>query len=305
MVSGDDEDREMNRVLGPRTPIAAFAGLALILLTASTAAAGASGNMNKDGVDTSVTQVVVDRANKGLDLQTGKPDTRFFEYTSTTACPQSFPGSPGANDSCGPAVQACAGNTPAQGLGPQLRVYRREVDGKRVAIGPWEQIGTTCLADRVPGKSALMDLILAAFHHTAWAKPTVHMQPEGNVTLVTLPTYFEVTWPVLGFQPGEIDSTSLLSSQVRIRPTVHDYTYLFGDGTSFGPTESPGGTYPDGDVTHAYAKAGSYSSRIDITYGGEYSIGGGAWTSINATALVTGEAFPVTVKTANARLVIK
>src|SRR5664279_782090 len=106
MVSGDDEDREMTRILGPRTPIAAFAGLALILLTASTAAAGASGNMNKDGVDTSVTQVLVDRANKGLDLQTGKPDARIFEYTSTTACPQSFPGSPAANDSCGPAVQA-------------------------------------------------------------------------------------------------------------------------------------------------------------------------------------------------------
>ena len=116
MVSCDDENHEMTRLRGPRTPITAFAGFALILLTASTAAAGASGNMNKDGVDTSVTQVVVDRANKGLDLQTGEPDPRVFEYASTTACQLSLPGGPGADALCVGAVQACAGNTPASGL---------------------------------------------------------------------------------------------------------------------------------------------------------------------------------------------
>jgi len=260
--------------------------------------------MNNDGMNLSAEALL--QLASGNDPHTGQPNGKAFEYTTTTACSQSIPGGPGANDSCVGAVQACAGNTPLQGLGPQVRVYRREIGANAVPLSTqWQQIGTTCFPDGVPGKTALIDLILAAFHHTAWAKPTVHMQPEGNITLVTLPTYFEVTWPVLGFQPGEIDSTSLLSSQVRIRPTVHDYTYVFGDGTSFGPTDSSGGTYPDGDVTHAYAKAGSYNSHIDITYGGEYSIGGGAWTSINATAQVTGEAFPVTVKTATARLVIK
>ncbi len=287
------------------TTLACIASVAFILLPASPAAADWGTDATTAGIDTGMTRVVLDRANQGLDLQTGKPDKRFFEYTSTTACPQNVPGSPGANDSCGGAVQACAGNTPAQGLGPQLRVYRRELDAKGAAVGGWQQIGTTCLADLVPGKTALMDRILAAFHHTAWAKPTVHMQPEGNITLVTLPTYFEVTWPALGFQPGEVDSASLLSDQVRIRPTVRGYTYVFGDDTSFGPTESPGGTYPDGDVTHEYATPGSYTSRIDITYSGEYSISGGPWTPINAAANVTGQPFPITVKTANARLVVQ
>jgi hypothetical protein len=150
-----------------------------------------------------------------------------------------------------------------------------------------------------------MAKILAAFHNTAWAKPTVHVQPEGNITLVTLDTYFEVTWPAAGFQPGEIDTTTLLGNQLRIRPTVAGYTYVFGDGTTAGPTTSPGGRYPGGDITHAYPKAGTYNSRIDITYGGEFSVGAGAWIPIPDTATVTGTTQTLTVKTAHSRLVTR
>jgi hypothetical protein len=150
-----------------------------------------------------------------------------------------------------------------------------------------------------------MGQILAAFHNTAWAKPTVHTQPEGNVTLVTLATYFGVEWPAAGFQPGEIDTVALMGNQVRIRPTSQGFTYDFGDGTSIGPTASPGGTYPEGDITHTYAKAGIYDSRVDITYGGEFSVGGGPWIPIPATVTVAGQIQPLTVKTARARLVIK
>jgi len=158
----------------------------------------------------------------------------------------------------------------------------------------------------VPGKPVVgMANILAAFHRTPWAKPKVHIQPEHNVTLVTLPTYFEVKWPAAGFQPGEIDTITLLGSQVQIRPTVSGYTYNFGDGTSEGPTTSPGGTYPDGDITHAYPKAGRYTTQITITYGGEYRVGGGAWTVIPATVPVAGSPQILTVKTAHARLVTR
>jgi len=114
-----------------------------------------------------------------------------------------------------------------------------------------------------------------------------------------------VKWPAAGFQPGEIDTTALLGNQVRIRPTVESYTYVFGDGTTSGPTSSPGGIFPDGDITHAYTKAGTYTSHIDITYGGEFSVGGGAWIPIPDTATVAGLLQPLTVKTAHARLVIK
>ncbi|MBC7559997.1 MAG: hypothetical protein H7270_11730 [Dermatophilaceae bacterium] len=167
-------------------------------------------------------------------------------------------------------------------------------------------MGTTCFPELVPGRPVLgMGLILAAFHNTAFAKPTVHMQPEGNVTLVTLATYFEATWPTAGYQPDEVDTVTLMGSQVRIRPTNQGYTYFFGDGTSEGPTPSPGGTYPNGDITHTYPMAGTYNSHIDITYGGEFSVGGGPWLPIDDTVSIPGQPQTVTVRTAKARLVTR
>jgi len=204
------------------------------------------------------------------------------------------------------AVQACARNTPAQGLGPQIRLYRRQLDANGKMLTGWVLVGTTCLPELVPGKPVLgMALILAAFHNTAFARPTVHMQPEGNVTLITLATYFEANWPTAGFQPSEVDTVIMMGSQVRIRPTNQGYTYFFGDGTSEGPTSSPGGVYPSGDITHTYPKAGTFSSHIDITYGGEFSVDGSPWLPIDDTVSITGQTQTVTVKTAKARLVTK
>jgi len=260
----------------------------------------------QEGVKTSLTSAGLERANKGLDITTGAADTHSYEYTSVYACPTNVPGDKTADIMCTGAIQGCAGNTPEQGQGPMVRLYRRELDASGNPLGGWTAIGTTCFPQFVPGKQVLgLGQILAAFHNTPWAKPTAHIQPEGNVTLVTLATYFEVSWPTAGFQPGEIDTVTLLGTPVRIRPTVQGYTYVFGDGTSFGPTPSAGGAYPDGDITHAYPKAGTYNTHIDITYGGEFSIAGGAWLPIPDSVTVAGSLQPLTVKTANARLVTR
>jgi hypothetical protein len=163
---------------------------------------------------------------------------------------------------CEAANDDCAGNTPEQGLGPLAAVYRREVAAKGAAPNEWKMIGLTCF----PGSGKVgPGQALAAFHETALAKPVVHIQPEGNLTLVTLPTFFEVTWPKAGAQPGEIDTTTLLGHQVRIRPKGQGYTYYFGDETHFGPTPSPGGIYPNGDITHVYPKRSVYDTHIEST----------------------------------------
>jgi len=296
--------------------VSAIVGIvaSLLLSTASPADArtGACGSavltgcaVEQDGLHLGA-EALVNLAS-GVDPQSSKPDKRSFAYTSATACASSTPAGANADLPCLGAIQACAGNTPEQGQGPQVRVYRRELDAKSKPLSPqWQLIGTTCFPELVPGEPVLgMGRILAAFHKTPWAKPAVHTQPEGNTTLVTLATYFEVTWPAAGFQPGEINTTTLLNTPVRIRPTLVGYTYVFGDGTTFGPTNSPGGTYPDGDLTHAYAKAGTYTSHINITYGGEFSIRGGSWIPIPDTVTITGQPHPLTVKTAHSRLVIR
>jgi len=256
------------------------------------------------GIETGLTQVELGRARDGLDLKTGAPDTRSFEYASSYACPYNILG--GTDTLCSSAVQACAGNTPAQGLGPLIRLYRRELGANGVPTAGWQIVGTTCLVDLVPGKPVLgLGQILAAFHNTPWSKPTVHIQPEGNVTLVTLPTYFAAVWPEAGYEPGEADTVTLLGQQVQIRPTLDHFSYVFGDGTMLGPTTSAGGPYPSGDITHTYSTAGTYDTHIDITFGGEFTIGGGAWVPIPDTVTVAGPLQPLSVKTAHARLVIR
>ena len=185
-------------------------------------------------------------------------------------------------------------------------MLRRELDpGTGAPAGPYEVVGLTCFPDGIPqGKKTLgLAQIIRAFNETKFAKPQTRLQPKGNVTLVTLPVFFEVAWPAAGYQPQEVDAVTLLGYAVRIRPTLEHFSYVFGDGTTFGPTESTGGPYPDGDITRTYDRPGSYRTHVDITYGGEFSVNGGAWTRIPDTVTVAGPPTTLTVRTAKARLV--
>jgi hypothetical protein len=288
------------------TALACLTSLALVMLTAGPAAADFGGKTAEEGIQTGLNRLELGWARNGLDITTGAPDTRSYEYLSLPACPSGIPGGANSESLCVGAIQACFGNTPAQGLGPQMRLYRRELDPSGAAVTGWQMIGTTCYPELVPGRPVLgMGQILAAFHNTPWSKPTVHIQPEGNVTLVTLPTYFAVMWPEAGYEPGEADTVTLLGQPVQIRPTLDHYSYVFGDGTTQGPTTSAGGAYPAGDITHAYPSAGTYNTHVDITFGGEFSVSGGAWVPIPDTVTVAGPVQPLTVKTAHARLVIR
>ncbi len=139
--------------------------------------------------------------------------------------------------------------------------------------------------------------------HTPWAKTQVTTQPAGNVTLIGLDTYYQVNWSTAGYQPGEVDTVDLLGYAVQIRPKLDHFTYVFGDGETFGPTTYLGGVYPTGTITHRYLTAGVNSSRVDTTFGADFRIDGGAWAPIPDTVTVPGPATAVTVRTATARLV--
>jgi hypothetical protein len=231
-----------------------------------------------------------------------------WAYASVANCPGATPDSPASDDLCTEAARFCAGNTPEQGLGPSVRLFRRQVDAAGEPLGPWEQYGVTCFPEEAPGaKPALtMQQVLQAFHDTKFAKPKVEIQPKGNVTLVTLPTYFQLVWPSQGFQPDEVDHPDparLAGFQVEIRPTLKSVNYVYGDGTSSGATESLGGPYPEGDIVKKYDRAGTYDVRADVTYGGQFRVGGGQWIDIPGQVVIQGSPEPLQVRTAHARLV--
>jgi hypothetical protein len=169
------------------------------------------------------------------------------------------------------------------------------------------QYGITCFPEDAPGRRRVvtMAMVLAAFHDTNFALATVNIQPEGNVTLVTLPTYFELRWPAMGYQPDEVDAVDparMAGFRVDIRPRLKSVLYVYGDGTSE-RTGSLGGPYPDGDVRHEYAKGGSYQVRADVTYSGQYRVNGGTWITIPGDVTIRGTPETLTVRTAKARLV--
>lgn len=231
-----------------------------------------------------------------------------FEYDSVVNCGTNTPDSATLDDLCGEAARACAGNTAEQGLGPSVRLFRRPISAAG-ATGPWVQYGVTCFPEDAPGpaRPALtMAMVLAAFHDTAFAKAELALQPKGNVTLVRLPTYFQARWPQAGYSPGEVDQVDparMAGFAVEIRPVARTITYVYGDGSTSGPTTSLGGPYPRGHITKTYSHAGTFAVRADVVYGGQFRVNRGQWVDIPGTVTIRGASETLQVRTAKARLV--
>ncbi len=184
-------------------------------------------------------------------------------------------------------------------------IWTRPLSTDGTPGGPWVKTGFACQAPSAvmaaqPGVTRAM--VQRAFRQLHFAHPRVHVQPEGNRTLVNLPTYYQVIWPAGGYEPGEIAAVTLLGRTVRLRPTAVSYTFRFGDGATQGPTTDAGGTYPDGRVRHVYERTGSMRVSAVAVYSGEYSLAGDRWEPIDVTVPVEGEPVGVQVNQARARL---
>jgi hypothetical protein len=223
-----------------------------------------------------------------------------YEYLSLNDCPEARPGTVTEQVSCAHALRDC----PAGETGPLLRIWRRTLQDARVTE-PWRSVGITCAADVAPGARPTLTMadLTAQFMRTPWATPRISSQPAGNTTLVNLATYYQVHWSPTGYQPGEIDRAVLRGIPVRIRPTLIGFTYHYGDGTSDGPTTSPGGTYPHGDITHVYRRPGAYPVSVSTTFGADFSVDGTTWDPIPSTVTIPGPTTTITVREARAVLV--
>ncbi|MBK8470715.1 MAG: hypothetical protein IPL45_13375 [Actinomycetales bacterium] len=255
----------------------------------------------REGIQSKATRGQVADLHAGKDLA-GAPFGQPMEFTVRLACQSAGPGD--ETSACEKAATACITNGQQTGVGLLYDILTRP----RGSNQAWQFLASTCFVDAVPGAgpTVTMAMIQKAFHDTPWATAHIATQPEGNVTLVTLPTYFRVVWSAEGFQPAEIDAIDpglMLGFHVDIRPKVQSFTYVFGDGTSWGPTTSAGGTYPTGDMTHTYQRAGQYAARVDTTFTADFRVNSGPWTPVPDSVTIPGPATTVTVKTAKAVLV--
>jgi hypothetical protein len=147
-------------------------------------------------------------------------------------------------------------------------------------------------------------MIRDAFHDTKFSVPTVNIQPEGDVTLVNLPTFFEVTFPTSGFGPDEVDTpdpAGLLGYRIEVRPRLKSITYHLGT-TTIGPTTSLGGPHPTGDVRAVYRQPGDHQVRADVIYTGQFRVAGSEWFDIPGQVDLAGTPVTLTVREATSRL---
>lgn len=221
---------------------------------------------------------------------------QFYDYGISPYCGGVAPEEPGGVECT--VMKIYCDDKP--GNGPAVWVFQRRINPDT----PWERQGYTCYPNLIPGKVD-MDAIAAAFHRTTLATPALHIQPEHNLTLVTLPTYFELEWPKAGFQPDELDVLNprdWFGMTVTVRPTLDSVTYDYGDGATSGPTTSPGGPYPTGDIVHSYPSAGTYTVRADAVYRGYVSIDESDWIEIPGTVAIPGTPEELRVTTARNHL---
>ena len=232
----------------------------------------------------------------------------WYEYVAVIDCmPPNSIAEPRL-EICQEALEICVG-VGGYTVNAYSIVFRRTVEAGGDVLEDWADIGGTCYTDAVPAQSGepaevlTEAMILEQFHRTEFALPEMVVQPPDGRTLVNLPVFFQLSWPEAGFEPGEVDTTTIVGHQVRIRPTLVGVTYVTGDGASIGPTTSLGGPYPDGDITHTYTSAATgLGPFIQVEYGGDVSVDGGEWLPIPGSATVEGPASPLDVLVSRNRL---
>ena len=219
-----------------------------------------------------------------------------YEYGIAPYCVGDIPEGPGGLE-CHAMTEVCEVRP---GEGPATHVYRR-IRGSDAA---WTRMGWTCYPKLLPG---LVDYakLADAFRETQFALPTLNIQPEGDVTLVRLPTYFEVKWPTKGFEPNEIDTldpAKWFGMHIQVKPVLASVTYSLGDGRVLGPTASLGGPYPSGDIVAGYEGDGVVETRADVIYKGYVAIDDSEWIEIPGEVALSGTPTNLTIKTATNRL---
>jgi hypothetical protein len=138
---------------------------------------------------------------------------------------------------------------------------------------------------------------VADFQRLALPASAFTIQPPGGRVLIDVPTnVYASTEPV-------VLSTTSLGQRVEVEATPSAWSFDFGDGVVLGPTQDPGGPYPDLTNSHAYSAVGVFEVVVTTTYTGRFRVDGGSWSEVDGTASVTSAPLTLTVHTAEAQLV--
>jgi hypothetical protein len=161
-------------------------------------------------------------------------------------------------------------------------------------FGRWETTFAGCvdITDLNPPPSP--DEVFRYFQTLPLPQLTTRQQPPGEA-LVGLPVIFFTDSPTT--QTFAVD---IRGFAVTIDARATSFTWTTGDGAALTTTD-PGAPYPDQTVTHDYA-AGTYTASLTTTWGGTFSVDGGAAADVPGTTTTDGA--PTTFAVRQARSVL-
>ncbi len=161
-------------------------------------------------------------------------------------------------------------------------------------FGPWASVTTSCvdITDLNPPPSP--DEVFRYFQTLPLPELAAQQQPPGNA-LVGLPVIFFTDSPTT-----RTFTVDIRGFDVDIQARAVEFAWHTGDGTTLTTTD-PGAPHPDQTITHDY-RAGTYTASLTTTWGGTYSVDGGASADIPGTTTTDGP--PVTFTVLQARAVL-
>lgn len=160
--------------------------------------------------------------------------------------------------------------------------------------GTWGDDAEICvdITDLNPPPSP--DEVFRYFQTLPLPQLTTRQQPPGEA-LVGLPVVFFTDSPTT-----QVFTVDIRGFAVTITAQATSFAWTTGDGTTLTTTD-PGAPYPDQTITHDYA-AGTYTAGLTTTWGGTYSVDGGAQADVPGTTTTDGAPTTFTVRQARSVL---
>ena len=198
---------------------------------------------------------------------------------------------------------ACLPSLPECRSAPDGVVVQWERSLRASPAPVWEQIGgPTCIYSEDPAafQERLRGEILRAFQEAPITPGSLTLQPSPH-TLIGAHTnvYIEA-------QP-QVFEMELLGQSIRIEVEPTEYTFDYGDGTTYGPVSAPGGPLPQvrwGEQTptsHVYSQTGDFTVGITTFFSGQYSVNGGPMIPMDGRAEVASPSQVLSVWRAESR----
>lgn len=161
----------------------------------------------------------------------------------------------------------------------------------------WSIVALVCLGDSPP--TTVGDVGSQVRDRAVVALPPLRagVQPASGA-LVRLPALFRTGQPAQGIRDADL---SVLGLDVRLTSRVR-WHWTYGDGTDEWTT-SPGGTWPDTSVGHAYSASGRFLASVRAVWRAEFTVEGLGPFPVPGPPLTQQRTVPVVVRAAHAHLV--